>query len=97
MALDEKMQGRPVEIVSIDAGRRPKAALEFLDEHGAVHSLLNDPDRVAFGAYGVRGIPTTVIVDQSGRLMFRHVGFSEGMEELFEKEIETLLAWGGEA
>lgn len=97
MALHQQTEGMPVSIVSIDAGRRPPAALAFIREHGATHTLLNDPDRVAFEAYGVRGIPTTVVIDQAGRLMFRHVGFSEGMEELFLKEIETLLAWGEDA
>ena len=84
-------------IVSIDRGKRTPAAVEFIDENGAVHTLLNDPDRAVFDAYGVAVIPTTVVIDQAGRLMFRHVGFAEGMEELFTKEIETLLAWGGEA
>jgi hypothetical protein len=97
VALNEQMEGRPVEVVSIDSGRRSQAAVEFIEEHGAVHTLLNDPDRVTFDAYGIRGIPTTVIVDHEGRMMFRHVGFGEGMEETFEKEIETLLAWGAEA
>lgn len=46
-----------------------------------------------FDAYGVAAIPTTVFIDHAGRLMFRHVGFGEGMEELFAQEIETLLAW----
>ena len=91
------MQGRTVEIVSIDAGKRPPAAGEFIDDHGATHTLLNDPDRTVFESYFVRGIPTTVIVDQAGRAMFRHVGFGEGMQDVFAKEVETLLAWGEEA
>jgi peroxiredoxin len=70
---------------------------DFIDEHNAVHTILNDTDRSAFTAYNVRGIPTTVVVDHEGRVMFRHVGFGEGMEEQFAKEIETLLAWLGEA
>jgi peroxiredoxin len=83
--------------VSIDRGKRTSTAVEFIDEHKAVHTLLNDPDRNAFDAYDITGVPTTVIIDQTGRLMFRHVGYGEGLEETFAKEIETLLAWGEEA
>jgi peroxiredoxin len=97
VALNEKMRGRPVDVVSINSGERSSKAEEFIDEHGAVHRQLNDPDRIAFEAYGVSAIPTTVVIDESGRMMFRHVGFREGMESLFEKEIETLLAWAREA
>ena len=84
-------------VVSIDSGNRTKKANDFIDEHNAVHTMLSDESRSAFDAYGVRGIPTTVIVDHEGRAMFRHVGFMDGMQERFEKEIETLLAWMGEA
>ncbi len=85
--------GEPVVVISIDAGKRPAAADGFIDENHASHTLLNDPDRTVFGAYGVSAIPTTVVIDPAGRMMFRHVGFSEGMEDQFAKEIETLLAW----
>jgi peroxiredoxin len=91
--LHDKTMGEPVMIVSIDGGTRTPAAVEFIDENHAAHTLLNDPDRTAFGAYGVSAIPTTVVVDPAGRIMYKHVGFSEGMEEQFAKEIETLLAW----
>jgi cytochrome c biogenesis protein CcmG/thiol:disulfide interchange protein DsbE len=94
--LYEQTQGEPVVIVSIDSGNRTAGAVKFIEDNGAKHTLLNDPDGKVFDAYGVAGIPTTVVVDQAGRLMFRHVGFGEGMEEQFRKEIETLLAWGGE-
>ena len=91
------MQGSPVTIISIDAGRCANKTEEFLHEQKAVHTILNDPDRSAFDAYKIAGVPTTVVVDHAGRVMFRHVGFGEGMEEQFTKEIETLLAWLGEA
>jgi len=91
--LNEAYEGQPVEFVSIDAGTRPGSAETFLDELGVVHHVLNDADRDAFSAYGVRGIPTTCIVDHEGRLMYRHIGFSEGDEERYAAEIEALLRW----
>ncbi len=89
--------GEPVVIISIDGGKRPPAAVGFIDENHATQTLLNDPDRTVFHAYGVSAIPTTVVIDPAGRTMYRHVGFSEGMEEQFSQEIETLLAWSGQA
>lgn len=48
-------------------------------------------------AYRITGVPTTVLIDHEGRVVFRHVGFAPEMKERFEKEIETLLVWRGEA
>ncbi len=95
--LAERFAGRPVSIVSIDRGKRSEAASDFLDENNVTHLVLNDEEREVFQSYGVAGVPTTVIVDHAGRAMFRHVGFAEGMEERFEREIETLLGWIEEA
>jgi hypothetical protein len=91
--LADEFADRPVTVVSIDGGKRSEAASDFLDEHNVRHLVLNDESRGIFEDYGVAGVPTTVIVDHAGRLMFRHVGFAPGMEERFVREIETLLAW----
>lgn len=95
--LAERFADRPVIVVSIDGGKRGEAAEEFLDENNVTHLVLNDEEQEVFQTYGVAGVPTTVIVDHAGRTMFRHVGFAEGMEERFEREIETLLGWIEEA
>jgi hypothetical protein len=95
--LAERFADSPVTVVSIDGGKRSKVASEFLDEHNVRHLVLNDETRGIFDDYGVAGVPTTVIVDHAGRLMFRHVGFSPGLEERFAQEIETLLSWIEEA
>lgn len=38
---------------------------------------------------GVRGIPTTFVIDREGRIVTKHVGFAS--EEQFEKDIKPLL------
>jgi peroxiredoxin len=82
--------------VTIEYGRRSKASQAFLKEHGVTFTTLNDPDGKVFDAYGVRGTPTTIVIDPEGRLMFSHIGYGEGLEDEFVKEIETLLAWSGQ-
>lgn len=84
-------------VISIDRGQRPEAANGFLEENNVRHTVLNDGEGEAFEAYGVSGVPTTVIVDHAGRMMFRHVGYAPGLEDRFAREIETLLGWIEEA
>jgi thioredoxin-related protein len=94
--LNERFMDRGVTFVSIDAEPRPKAATDFLATQKVVHTVLNDPTGDVFRSYRVGGIPTTVILDQNGRVMFRHVGFSPGDEERLAGEIESLLARKGD-
>jgi hypothetical protein len=48
--------------------------------------------RDASSAYGVSGIPRTLILDRKGKVRFDQSGFGSGMEERMAKVIEELLA-----
>ena len=42
-------------------------------------------------AYGVRGIPTTYVLDQEGIVRHVHVGYSQDLEQTLAREIEVML------
>jgi len=90
--LNEQFKDRGVTFISIDRAPRPKAATGFLETNKVVHTVLSDATGSAFDSYRIAGIPTTVIIDAEGRVMFRHVGYSPGDEGRLAKEIEWLLA-----
>ncbi len=94
--LNEQFKDRGVTFISIDSGRRAKAAEGFVDTQKVVHTVLNDATGSVFDSYRVTGIPTTVIIDAQGRVMFRHVGYSPGDEERLAREIESLLPKEGQ-
>jgi thiol-disulfide isomerase/thioredoxin len=91
--LAEKYADEEVALVAILSGRMTGAVTALIEESGAADYVVTDESESAYRAYGVHGVPTTILIDEAGRLMFRHVGFEEGMEEQFEREIEALLAW----
>ncbi len=95
--LHEKYEEMGVTVVSIDRGTRTPAAEGFLEENGVRHLVLNDSSRDVFEAYKVSGIPVTFVVDHAGRIIYRHLGYGPGDEERMAKEIETLVAWRGDA
>ena len=94
--LYDRFESMGVQFVSIDAGERPPAAEEFLDENNVRHIVLNDADRSVREAYRITGIPVTVLIDHEGRIIYRHLGYAPGDEMRMAKEIETLLAWKGQ-
>jgi hypothetical protein len=94
--LEEQFGGEGVVLVALLSDRRTPAVESFANEVGIVPYLVTDETHTSTSAYGVNGVPTTVIIDETGRLMYRHLGFDEGMEEQFEEEILRLLAWKSE-
>ena len=86
---------RQVELVAVLSEQRSPAVESFLTELGANSYVVVDASGDGHDAYGIRGVPTTVIIDEQGRAMFRHVGFEEGMEAQFREEVDRLLAWMG--
>lgn len=42
-------------------------------------------------AFQGRGVPNTFIIDQHGKVRYKHRGFSEGMKKFIEMEIQSLL------
>ena len=45
-----------------------------------------------FQQYGVRGFPTTFVIDRTGKIVNRHMGFGPGEEKTFEEEVQQLLS-----
>ena len=48
-------------------------------------------DEATEEAYGITGIPTRVLVDREGRVVFREAGFSEDMAPELERRLQSAL------
>jgi peroxiredoxin len=90
-ALYGKYAAEGVVIILVDASNRKELTEKIIDETAVTMPVLLDDEDISGESYGVFATPTTVIVDSAGRMIFKHIGFGEGMEDMFEKEIELLL------
>ncbi|RYG26141.1 TlpA family protein disulfide reductase [bacterium] len=70
------------EIVAINEKKHPHKMPVFLDPSGKAHT-----------AFGVRGLPTVIVIDRTGTIAFETSGFDEPtlakMTEVVEKALET--------
>lgn len=85
-----KAQGLRVVAVNLDAKRGD--AEKFLHDNAADFTIAFDPDGQTPRAYGVKGMPTSLLLDRDGRVLFRHMGFNAGAQGELEEKIRTHLA-----
>ncbi len=90
-ALLDKFKGKDFEILSLDQGESADQVRQFITrKQYGFHALL-DTDGQVGAKYGVRGIPTLVLIDRNGAIQWLQVGYTRDDDQL-EKKIEGLLA-----
>jgi DsbE subfamily thiol:disulfide oxidoreductase len=83
-------QGLAVLAVNLDERRRD--AEGFLSAHPYQLTLLFDPKGASPVAFGVKGMPSSFLIDKSGRIRFTHMGYSGNVDQSYRREIIELLA-----
>jgi peroxiredoxin len=81
-----------VAFYAVNQGEKPERINGFLKEKGWTMPVALDPTAQAGQAYGVSGIPHTVIIDKKGIVRHVHSGFMPGMDIQLKSEIEALLS-----
>lgn len=61
----------------------------FAQQSGMNYTVVLADDKTAQAFGGIEAIPTTFIIDREGRIVTKHLGFTEKDE--FEKELKPLL------
>jgi len=92
--LYESYREQGFEIVAVEANRDTEQARKFIADKGLTFTMLEDgadDAEVVSSVFGVWAFPTSLLVDREGRVMYAHVGFELGDEEMLEEEIKSLL------
>jgi len=83
--LAERFSDKPYTFIAVTDDKDCKALRRFLDEHPIRGWVAVDSDRSMFRAYGVRGIPATVLIDPTGVVAgWDHVTFLEEEPAILE-------------
>lgn len=92
--LYEKYGAQGLKIVFIDRSNDTENARQFIDEHQLPFTFLEngeDQAEVVRGLFGVTAFPTSFLIDSRGKIVFAHVGFNPGDEELFAQKVDDSL------
>jgi len=90
--LHRELADRGFSVLAVDVSNdRPRTKL-FYDQFGFAIPTVFDTQRVAASQYKVSATPTTYLVDQEGRIVYRRYGYLPGEEIRLREQVEALLA-----
>lgn len=82
-------QGLEIVGVSVDEGGEA-VVRPFVEANGIEYATAMSNDEIVRAFGGIRGIPTTFMIDKEGRISRKYVGYQD--KAVFEEEIRKLLA-----
>ena len=91
-SLYREYQPRGVEVLAVNLDERRRDADAFLGDHPHRLMVLFDPKGASPVAFGVKGMPSSFLIDKAGNIRFTHMGYSGNVDESYRQEIVQLLA-----
>lgn len=81
-------------IVAVNLDKEKNLADEFLKENHAEFDIVFDPQAVNAKKFKVKGMPSSYLIDQSGKVIGSHVGFREEEAPAMKQRIIKLIKEG---
>jgi thiol-disulfide isomerase/thioredoxin len=89
-AVRDRFDHGSVFVVSLTQETDRRGVVDFWTEHGGTWPVVQDPTLTAVQTYGVRSLPTIVVLAPDGTETFRHVGLAG--EDRLVAAVEAALA-----
>jgi thiol-disulfide isomerase/thioredoxin len=91
-AIYREYQGKGLEVLAVNVDERRRDADTFLDAHPHRLTVLYDPKGVSPEAFGIKGMPSSFLIDRAGNIRFTHMGYSGNVADSYRQEIAQLLS-----
>lgn len=90
-----KQNSGKVQVVGISVDDKSEGVADFAKSNGATFPIGWDDGHAIANRWKVDSMPTTYILDSSGKVRFIHAGYHDGEADAIAKELATLTAEGG--
>jgi len=91
-AIYREYQEQGLEVLAVNVDEKRSDADVFLDAHPHRLTVLFDPQGASPTAFGVKGMPTSFLIDRTGNIRFTHMGYSGTVDASCRQEIRQLLS-----
>lgn len=89
--MQAKYGARGLQIVGINLDANSADARQFLAATPARFSIVFDPQGATPRNYGIKGMPSSVLIGPDGKVLLEHSGFREADRADLEAKIQTAL------
>ncbi len=93
-ALDElyrDLHGRGLDVLAVNVDERARDADAFLADHPREMPVFLDPKGHAAAAFHLEAMPTSFVIDRTGRIRYTHTGYTAAVADAYRREIAALL------
>lgn len=78
-------------VITVNLDAESEAMHRFLDRVPADFDIYHDPSGQIAEQFEIEGMPTSYLIDSSGKVVKKHVGFYSRYIDRYEREIEELF------
>ncbi len=91
-ALQTRLGPRGLQVVAVNLDRQRSAADLFLRQTPAQFTVAFDPSGDSPKRFGVKAMPTSLLIGADGRVLLQHEGFRDSDRPTLEAAVEAALA-----
>jgi thiol-disulfide isomerase/thioredoxin len=89
--MQAKYGARGLQVVGVNLDAKSDDARRFLAETPARFTIAFDPAGTTPRAYGIKGMPSSVLIGPDGKVLYEHAGFKEADRAGLEQAIQKAL------
>jgi cytochrome c biogenesis protein CcmG, thiol:disulfide interchange protein DsbE len=89
--MQTRFASQGLQIIAVNLDAKPDDARKFLADNNANFIIAYDPKGETPRLYGVKGMPTSILIGRDGKVLFQHVGFNQGNRADLEQRIHSAL------
>lgn len=86
----ERVRDEDIQVLAINLGQSPEDIALFTDQYPVDFPILLDWDVSIADSWGVKGLPTTYVVDATSRLVLKAIGEREWDDPLLLGQVRAL-------
>ena len=87
----DKYKSSGLVLLGVNVDDDVRNAADLSAKLGVKFPVLLDTDKKVSRLYDLNSMPSTMVIDRSGKVRFVHRGYQDGYEDLYDKQIRDLL------
>lgn len=89
--LQDKYAEQGLVVIAVNLDKDRELVKQFLAKYPAHFTVAYDPAGESAAAFGVKGMPSSYLIDRNGEIRHSHIGFREKDREALEANIRDVL------